>query len=49
MCLDGNRLLSGLSVLFRLLALGIESDVFMLDLCLDEELLLEKRLRILAL
>jgi hypothetical protein len=34
--LDGNGLLSGLSVLLALLALGVEADVFVLDLCVAE-------------
>lgn len=48
MSLDGDGLFSGLSVLLALLALGIEADVFVLDLCMEHELLLENLLLILA-
>lgn len=46
---NGNGLFSSLAVLFRLLAFLVQSDVFVLNLCIETELLLEKRLRILAL
>lgn len=46
---DGGGLLSSLAVLFSLLAFRVQSDVFVLNLCIGRELLLEKRLRILAL
>jgi len=49
MGLDGGGLLSGQSVLFGFLAFSFESDVFMLDFCIKGDVLLVKRLRILAL
>jgi hypothetical protein len=49
MGLDGGGLLSGLSILFGFLAFSLESDVFMLDFFIKPEVLLVKRLRILAL
>lgn len=44
--LDGGGLLSDDAVLLGLLALGVEPDVFMLDLCIKYALLLENRRRI---
>jgi hypothetical protein len=46
--LDGGGLLSQLRVLLALLALRVEADVSVLDLCMGEGLLLENLLRCLA-
>jgi hypothetical protein len=42
--LDGDGLLSRLCVLLALLALGIQTDVFVLDLCMGHEVLRENLL-----
>jgi len=47
--LDGDGLLSWYAVLFGFLAFSVQSDVLVLDFCLNNYLLLVKRLRILAL
>jgi hypothetical protein len=46
--LDGGGLLSQLRVLLALLALGVKTDVSVLDLCMGYALLLENLLRCLA-
>jgi hypothetical protein len=46
--LDGGGLLSGQCVLLALFALGVEPDVFVLDLCVEEGLLLENLRRMRA-
>ena len=47
--LDGDGFLSGYAVLFGFLAFCVQSDVLVLDFCIKHSILLEKRLRILAL
>ena len=46
--LHGHGLLSGLGVLLALLALGVQTDVFVLDLCVDERVLRENLRRMRA-
>jgi hypothetical protein len=46
--LDGDGLLSGLGVLLALLALGVETDVFVLDFCVDGRVLRENLRRMRA-
>jgi len=48
MGLNGDGLLSGLGVLLAFFAFGVEADVFVLDLCMGDGLLLENLLLNLA-